>query len=123
MLRAVLTCPSQRAWSLFAMALFVICFAVSAITPSFQSPDEVDHVKRAYLLTTGQFVLDTPPGQSSGGMVDSGLLAYMSGYENIPFKRERKLFSDDDHEEQNISWSGVGEYSTAPGTGYYFPLI
>lgn len=117
------THASERTWKIFTAALFIICFSVSAITPPFQSPDEFDHVKRAYLLASGQLILDTPANQSSGGEIDSGLLAYMHEHMEIPGKRERKINAAETQQSQNIEWSGIEKYSPAPGTGYYFPLI
>ena len=110
-------------WLLFPVALFLACFLSSVIIPPFQSPDEFDHVKRAYLLTQGRIVLESPEGKSSGGMIDTGLLAYMRSYGNVPFAPERKLSADEIDEAKIIRWAGTKEFSTAPGTGYYFPLI
>jgi len=105
------------------LALLVACMALSAVVPPFQSPDEFDHVKRAYLLARGQILLDAPSGQSSGGEVDTGLLAYMDAYRPIPLHGERKLGASENQTAQGIRWSGLGEFSAAPGTGFYFPLI
>lgn len=115
--------PAHGGWLLFPVALFLACFLSSVIIPPFQSPDEFDHVKRAYLLTQGRIVLDSPEGNSSGGMIDTGLLAYMRSYGNVPFHPDRKLSADEIDEAKSIQWAGTREFSPAPGTGYYFPLI
>ncbi|NMQ06099.1 DUF2142 domain-containing protein [Candidatus Accumulibacter phosphatis] len=115
--------PAHGGWLLFPVALFLACFLSSVIIPPFQSPDEFDHVKRAYLLTQGRIVLDSPEGNSSGGMIDTGLLAYMRSYGNVPFHPDRKLSADEIDEAKSIQWAGAKEFSPAPGTGYYFPLI
>lgn len=102
----------------------------SAMIPPFQSPDEFDHIKRAYLLSKGQFILDTPQGFSSGGNVDSGLLQYMGLYESLAPKNMDlnnpiplpKVSEATSTSAQHIKWSGVRQFSQAPGTGYYFPL-
>lgn len=94
----------------------------SAMIPPMQSPDEIDHIKRAYLLSKGQFILDTPAGYSSGGDVDSGLLQYMNLYSSLPHHPEAKVTREISSSAQNIKWSGTREFSPAPGTGYYFPL-
>ncbi len=112
-----------RVWRLFSISLFLVCFLLSAIIPPFQSPDEFDHVKRAYLLAKGQIILDSPKGELSGGMIDSGLAAYMHFYEKFPSQPDIKLSFDVNEEASNIHWTGIKEFSPAPGTGYYFPVI
>lgn len=110
-------------WPFFAALLFLVCFLISAVVPPFQSPDEWDHLKRAYLLTRGQVVLDAPAGKSSGGMIDSGLAAYMSVYADYPFNPGKKVSANETRVAESIRWSGKKEFSAAPGTGYYFPVI
>lgn len=110
--------------NLWAMLLFVILGLVfSEIIPPFQSPDEFDHIKRAYLLTKGMLMLEAPQGQSSGGMIDSGLAAYMAAYAVLPAKHERRLSKREVDAARAIKWSGTKEFSPAPGTAYYFPMI
>jgi len=95
----------------------------STIIPPFQSPDEYDHIKRAYLLGQGTIVTDTPEGQSSGGMIDTGLEAYISAYKVLPFKPARKLSADEVAAASGITWTGVKEFSPLPGMSYFFPII
>lgn len=113
----------DRRVAVFLVLLTVLCAFFSVIIPPFQSPDEFDHVKRAYLLGKGEFVLDRPPGQSSGGMIDSGLAAYMSRYQRYVSKPDSKLSADVINSASTIQWSGTPEYSAAPGTGFYFPIV
>lgn len=94
----------------------------SALIPPLQSPDEPDHLKRAYLLSKGQFLLSTPEGKLSGGNIDSGLIAYFSIYNGLPHHPGKKLSSEEELELSNIVWTGERVFSPAPGTGYYFPL-
>lgn len=115
-LASVLCCRN----SLHIIALFVIgCSILSVIIPPFQSPDEHDHIKRAYLLSTGVLVLERPEGQSSGGYVDGGLLKFMESYGIV----SGKLSAEEVSSNGAIEWSGNRVYSSAPGTGYYFPAI
>ncbi len=114
---------STRTSAWLAVLLLAVCTGLSALIPPFQSPDEFDHVKRAYLLTRGQVLLDAPEGQSSGGQVDAGLIAYMDVFEPLPFKPDRKLSAAEAAESRALRWRGDRVFSTAPGTGYYFPLI
>ena len=104
---------------LFISLFFTSCTFFSAIIPPFQSPDEYDHIKRSYLLSKGKIILDHPQGNSSGGMIDSGLLAYMNAYPVT----SNKLSSDTINSAVKIKWTGIKIFSPAPGTGFYFPLI
>lgn len=94
----------------------------SALVPPLQSPDEFDHIKRAYLFSKGQILLDHPAGMMSGGRIDTGLLAYFTAYKKLPRDPEARISQEEIQSVSNIKWSGVRAYSTAPGTGYYFPL-
>ena len=49
---------------LFIVFLFVSSSILSTVIPPFQSPDEFEHITRAYLLGRGEFVLEAPVGQS-----------------------------------------------------------
>jgi uncharacterized membrane protein len=110
-------------WPTFSLILFVTCFCISVIIPPFQSPDELDHVKRAYLLTRGTFILHAPQGGKPGGMIDSGLSSYIEAYDNLRFHSDRKLSADQVSAANAISWTGSKEFSQARVTSYYFPLI
>lgn len=96
---------------------------LAAVTPPFQSPDENDHIKRAYLLSRGQITLATPPGQSSGGYIDRGLADYMAIHEVLPHNPQRRLSAGERSAAAEITWAGDAVFSPAPGTGYYFPAI
>lgn len=99
--------------------LAIGCSILSVIIPPFQSPDEHDHIKRAYLLSKGVLALDRPEGKSSGGYVDSGLLYFIEGIGGV----KGKLSAEEVSSWGKIEWSGNRVYSSAPGTGYYFPAI
>jgi uncharacterized membrane protein len=105
------------------LIIFIVGIFFSAIIPPLQSPDELDHVKRAYLLSKGTILLDAQTGTSSGGMIDSGLLDYMNAYFVFPAHPELKLSNQKINSTKNIQWSGNNKYSAATGAGYYFPLI
>ena len=107
----------------FASFIFVTGMFLAAIIPSLQSPDEFDHIKRAYLLTKGVIIFETPQGTSSGGRIDTGLLEYFKIYFNIIFKTDRKLTNAEIERGKSIPWSGVRKFSQAPGISYYFPLL
>ena len=115
---------SMKKPTFLIILLFIYtCFFITVLIPPFQSPDEFDHLKRAYLWSRGTIVLDSPEGSSSGGMIDKGLSSYMSFYEGLKFKFDRKISLEEIDSAKNINWMGIKEYSPAPGTGYYFPMI
>lgn len=109
--------------TIFSACLFVICFILSTIIPPFQSPDESDHVARAYLLTKRQILLDAPEGKSSGGMIDSGLASYIEAYPGIRFNTGRRISAEEIESAKQIHWSREKQFFPAPGTGYNFPLL
>lgn len=114
---------AASATSLWMLALIVLSsLLLTALVPPFQSPDELDHIKRAYVLSRGHLLLQAPPGEASGGAVDTGLLAYMDAYWVLPFKPEQKVTGALLARADALRWSGVETFSPAPGTGYYMPL-
>lgn len=112
---------SSQRW---LVALFVlVCIVFAKIIPPFQSPDEFDHVKRAYLLSKGVLVLERSSEDGSGGRVDTGLLSYFKAYGMLPYQPARKLSQEEMYSASGIKWSGERQFSAAPGTGYYMPMI
>ena len=107
---------------ILAFAL-LIGMIVSLLIPPFQSPDEFDHIKRAYLLSKGQLFLESPKNSSSGGQIDSGLLNYMKAFEDLPTKEKNKVTREKIEESKRERWTATSSFSSAPGTGYYLPLI
>lgn len=112
--------PLANAWLL--LVLLVFGSTIATLIPSFQSPDEFDHIKRAYLFTKGTILLDTHSGAASGGKIDTGLLAYFRIFQKLPFHPERKISHEEAIAAASIRWTGERAFSEAPGTGYYFPL-
>ena len=113
---------SQRNFWL-VLQFVIIGLFFSAIIPPFQSPDEFAHVRRAYLLGKGVIVLDTQNGQGTGGLVDTGLSAYSSVFEALPGKVDKKISREEIDSVKEIRWTGIREFSSAGGAGFYFPLI
>ena len=95
----------------------------SALIPPFQSPDEMDHLRRAYFLSQGRIAMETPPGQSTGGMLDTGLNAYMASFNRIAGKPHNRLTREELEHVKTINWSGEERFGAAPGVAYYFPAI
>lgn len=116
---------SNRVSLWLILLIIVVGSFFSALIPPLQSPDEADHIKRAYLLSNGMIILDAQPESSSasGGMIDSGLAAYFAAYQVLQFKPDRKLSTGEIDSAKRIKWTGIKEFTAAPGTGYYFPII
>ncbi len=102
---------------LVAILLLTASVVLAVIIPPFQSPDENDHIKRAFLLSRGVLIVETPHGMSSGGLIDSGLLTFMDAY---PPRMTAQSVSP---EVNKLTWTGNRIFSAAPGTGYYLPLV
>ncbi len=103
------------------LLILVVGSFFSVLIPPFQSPDEPAHVMRAYLLSKGSIILDAPAGNNSGGMIDSGLVAYSEVYEVLKFKPDRKLLADEIDSAKFIKWTGIKEFKAVP-LAFYFPL-
>ncbi|KXV72563.1 DUF2142 domain-containing protein [Acetobacter cerevisiae] len=109
---------------ILAVALLLFfCFLLTALIPPLQSPDERDHLKRAYFLSQGQVFLTAQPHKLSGGPLDSGLLEYLNFSEKYPFRPDIKVTEQDIVHLKTIPWSHKSVYAEAPGTGYYFPVL
>jgi uncharacterized membrane protein len=107
----------------FIILLFFTCNLISVLIPPFQSPDEFEHITRAYLLGEGEILLDAPPGQSSGGMIDSNLVRYMEIYNKLPFNPDRKITDIDQLKAKQLRWTDEKEFKPALGVAYYFPAV
>ncbi|MGB9799737.1 MAG: DUF2142 domain-containing protein [Thermanaerothrix sp.] len=105
-------------WSL----VLGICTIYSAIIPPIQSPDETSHLASAYLLSKGRITFITPPGQDSGGYIDSGLLEFIASYTNLPFRPNHKLNYEMTLRSQSIRWTGDEKFIPVRSSPY-FPLI
>ena len=114
LLKKLTTAPSGM-----AILLLVGCAFLSVLIPPLKSPDEPDHIERAYLLAKGTWVLDRPAGKSSGGDIDIGLLDYMARYPVT----EDKVTTEVIESAAQIRWTQERIYDPSPGTGYYFPIV
>jgi uncharacterized membrane protein len=105
--------------AVIALMLLVGCALLSVLIPPLKSPDEPDHIERAYLLSKGVWVLDHPDGKSSGGNIDTGLLDYIANYP----PEQDKVSMETVESADAVRWSKERVYDPSPGTGYYFPVI
>lgn len=98
-------------------------FALSI--PPMQSPDENQHIARAYLLAHGELLLQNPPQQMSGGYIDKGLHQFITDSLKISGDSSKKMPESDVQELKDLHWTGTGDqkFMEIPGTGYYFPVI
>jgi uncharacterized membrane protein len=110
--------------SVHMLSLFLVIFLVLiSITPPLQSPDEYDHVKRAYALGEGTVFFKPLGNQSSGAMIDDGLIKYINLYEPLGLDPERKVNAKDSEIARELRWEGTKSFSATPATAFYFPLI
>ena len=134
----------------FSIIVWVFAFltaaALSYLIPPMQSPDEMSHVERAYLLSKGHiFLQKLPPelmsgpretientafmerarrhGGPIGGPVDQGLLKFIAANSVLIQDYGRRLSISERGQIANLEWAGVEEFHLMPGAGYYFPLI
>ncbi len=109
-------------WRLFPFIL-IIGALFSALIPPFQSPDEQDHIKRAYLLSQGRIAMVSPPGESTGGFIDTGLISYIDQFQHLWKNSNERLTLDDRNRAAAITWTGIEKFGSSPGVNYYFPAI
>jgi|GEM_PF-900597 uncharacterized membrane protein/Tfp pilus assembly protein PilF len=102
-------------------SLFLIVLSISYLIPPFQSPDEFNHLKRAYLLSQGDVFLHNKDNVT-GGYIDSGLLDYMALFVDIPFNYDHRIYSNLLLSAKHVQWSGKRDFSGLPNTALYFPL-
>jgi uncharacterized membrane protein len=107
----------------FFPVLILIGSFFSLLIPPFQSPDEEDHLKRAYFLSQARIVMETPAGQSTGGLVDSGLNEFIASHRYMTGNQQKKLTLDVKRNASTIKWANEEEFVPCPGVNYYFPLI
>jgi hypothetical protein len=93
---------------------------------NFHAPDDYDHVKRAYTLFHAPFSPMTPPGHSTGAMIDTGLADYVSAQRPVATLSERPLPRVEAaafRSAPQVRWSGVQRFSEMSGAISYFPAL
>lgn len=113
---------SRSAVAAFLCALFLLVSSLSFLIPPFQSPDEFNHVARAYVLSKGTIALASEKNIPSGGKVDDGLIAYMKFFEGFPFHADKKVANPELLLSSSVEWSGTESFVAFPNTALYFPL-
>jgi uncharacterized membrane protein len=111
-----------RQWAIAFFAIVVIGSVFSALIPPMQSPDENDHMKRAYLLSVLSHTL-TEPGQSTGGYFDDEFQHYQAlMFQALSIKPEARMTSKTATEAASIKWAYTRHYQEMAGSAPYFPL-
>lgn len=96
--------------------------AVAQIIPPLQSPDENAHLTRAYAITQGQWFLSATGNQSSGALVDQGLIHFMDGYLRDLRTPGWRPSTAQLAELHTVDWQGQKTFFPAPATSYYNPI-
>lgn len=113
---------SLRQWTITFFSIVIIGSFLSAIIPPMQSPDENDHIKRAYLLAMLSHTV-TEPGRSTGGYFDDALQQYqVLNFQALSTKPNARYDARTAEAGAAIKWSGVRTYVDMAGAAPYFPL-
>lgn len=110
-------------WRMWIPLLLVGCAILATLIPPLQSPDEREHLARAYFLTRGEILLGSQPEVGSGGQINQGLHDYLQFYfEKFLADRTAVVHKEDLEEAAKFRWSTGTEF-TSTGASVYFPLI
>jgi uncharacterized membrane protein len=101
--------------------LFVTTSLTSLLIPPLQSPDEPNHLKRAYLLSKGEIFLDSKDG-ITGGMIDEGLIDFEHSFSYLPFNEKVRVNPIQVADSKKIYWANQKVFSGLPNTAAYFPI-
>lgn len=109
------------AWQVF-LCIFVLGLAFSFLVPPDMSPDEHDHIMRAYTIAHGQLLLEPADSAgNSGGAVDTGLIEYLNVYRGL--QPDGRMTMRRYQDGLRARWTGELVRVPFPGTGFYFPAI
>lgn len=116
--------PARRPWWLFCVCLLLAAYALMLLVPSFQAPDEFDHVRRAFQLSDGHFLLRSVDGSPSGGHEDPALETYMVGFSVLPQHPEVRMDGAARAALESVHWGQQPQvFQAIPSTASYFPAI
>lgn len=103
-------------------AVVIIGSIFSALIPPMQSPDENDHIKRAYLLSVLSHTV-TDPGHSTGGYFDDALQQYQTVmFSALSIKPDARMTREIAAQAASIKWSYTRHFQEMAGSAPYFPL-
>jgi uncharacterized membrane protein len=110
---------------LFWLTVAIAGSCLALLIPPMQSPDENQHIARAYLISQGTVTLSAPQGKMSGGNIDRALAAFLDTYFNQAIKPGDLLSAEKKKQLDTAVWAadGTKTFMQISGTGYYLPLI
>ena len=110
-----------------------------------QSPDEESHIKRAYLISQGDFLLQSLPpdmagvvdepetvafkerarkhGGRIGGTIDLALANFVAVHLTLVREAGKRFSATEKSLIAQKNWQEIRHFQVLPGTGYYFPAI
>ena len=129
--------------------LWVLALATAAglswLIPPMQSPDEESHIKRAYLISQGDFLLQSlapdlagviddketaafkerarKHGGRIGGTIDLALANFVAVHLTLVREAGKRFSATEKDLIAQKNWQRVRHFQVLPGTGYYFPAI
>jgi hypothetical protein len=108
------------------VALCLVLALVASRTQPTQSPDENQHIARAWLLAQGHWELQAPAGLMSGGEIDANFHVWIFGMLR-GWAGELELRSTPEWIAQlrQMRWRDDDRraFIQIPGTGYYLPVV
>jgi len=107
----------------YMVTAFPLLFILLIYNPPFQSPDEHSHVKKSYMIATGQFDIVTHSGGSSGGYIDTNLHKYILLLRPIHSSREYIENKKNITASKKLYFTNKNIWVQSPGTAYYTPII
>ena len=125
--KAVRKAPGRSPPAALVVYLFLVVPITILLNLSFvnlHSSDDSDHVKRAYTLIHAPFRTVTPPGRSTGAMIDNGLARYIDAQNPIVMHGAQGNTDRQANDDSvRIDWEGTQKFSEMPGAMDYFPLL
>ena len=139
----------RRSAGIIVIALWVAAFlaavGLSWLIPPMQSPDEESHIKRAYLISQGDFLLQSlapdmagviddqetaafkerarKHGGRIGGTIDLALANFVAVHLTLVREAGMRFSATEKDLIAQKNWQGIRHFQVLPGTGYYFPAI
>ena len=111
----------------------LLLMGIASLIPPIQSPDEYQHLYRAYMLSNNQWLLHESTERmdkrgwrsrtQAGGDIDPGLLSYKDAHWPLVLDPHRQLTAVEREAVSQIQWQNRLEFVQMPGAGYYFPAI
>lgn len=111
---------------IIVLAILMACFSyVLKVKPPFSSPDEDNHLPRAYGIINGYFSLK-PVGRdgTSGAYVDSSVTDAVNIFRKKIFEKDTPNSYDEGIlEMKKLNWSGINIEKAMPNLAFYSPFV